>query len=237
MTAIRHRGPDLPYQLVAGVEPCRDGWLVAAGRLQGITLTVIDPEIVTTFIEVLDMKPSFSVIALHAPVGLPETSRTGGRRCDREARRLLGFPRASAIVTPPTRQWLANADGRAGLGILSPSRMKHIREVDSEIQPYWQRTVFEVNPELAFFTLNDEHPLRYAKRTHKGYEERRLLLEQKLPGVERALEARIKNVPKWLLVDAAADLMTCRRIMSRAASRIPMDPEWNEQGLRMEILR
>jgi len=32
------RGAPLPYKLLAGVEPCPDGWLVVTGKLQGVTL-------------------------------------------------------------------------------------------------------------------------------------------------------------------------------------------------------
>ena len=39
------------------------------------------------------------------------------------------------------------------------------------------------------------------------------------------------------LLDAAVFLWTARRIFAHAAIRIPWDPEWDEQGLRMEITR
>jgi predicted RNase H-like nuclease len=240
LTAVRHRGPQLPYQLLAGVEPCRDGWLVVSGKLQGITVSAQEPEVVATFVDVLDTKPAFAVIALHAPIGLLPEYGEHGRACDRAARRLLGFPRASAIVSPPGRKELAEllaSDQRHGIGTQSTARLLHVAEIDDEIQPYWQRTVFEVNPELAFFTLNNERPLRYAKRTHRGQQERRALLEPKIPGIGRVLDARIRGISRSQLLDGAADLMTCRRIMSRAVARVPEDPEWDDQGLRMELIR
>ena len=238
MTAVRHRGPALPYQLLAGVEPCRDGWLVASGKLQGITVSAQEPEVVRTFIEVLDTKPAYSVIALHAPIGLTPGPVRGGRTCDRDARKLLGFPRSSAIITPPGRSQLKNLDTLDdGIGTMSPQRLRRIAEIDAEMQPYWQRTVFETNPELAFFTLNDDRPLHYAKRTHHGQAERRALLAPKLPGIQQVLDAHIRGIARWQLLDAAADLMTCRRIMSRAVARLPENPEWDDEGLRMELIR
>lgn len=237
MTAVRHRGPQLPYQLLAGVEPCRDGWLVVSGRLQGITLMPQEPEVVPSFVEVLDTKPAYSVIAIHAPIGLNEISIKGGRKCDREARRLLGFPRSSAIISPPSRPQLNGSGVRTGIGTMSEQRLRRIAEVDQEMQPYWQRTVFEANPELAFFTLNEDRPLHYAKRTHRGQAERKALLEPKLQGLDRVFDARIRGVSRWQLIDGAAVLMTCRRIVSRAVARLPEDPEWDEQGLRMELIR
>ncbi len=40
--ATRH-GPNLPYSLVAGVTPCRGGWLVASAKLQGTIFAPEDP--------------------------------------------------------------------------------------------------------------------------------------------------------------------------------------------------
>jgi predicted RNase H-like nuclease len=39
------------------------------------------------------------------------------------------------------------------------------------------------------------------------------------------------------LLDAAALLWTARRISARAGTRLPADPEWDVEGLRMEFVR
>ncbi|MCA1846927.1 MAG: hypothetical protein LC792_27775, partial [Actinobacteria bacterium] len=39
------------------------------------------------------------------------------------------------------------------------------------------------------------------------------------------------------LLDACVDLWTARRIAARAVARLPEVPEWNEDGLRMELVR
>jgi predicted RNase H-like nuclease len=110
-------------------------------------------------------------------------------------------------------------------------------EVAREMAPYRQRSIFEVHPELTFFQLNDDQPLRYKKRSMHGQNERRALLESKIPGVERILDARITPVRKAHLLDATACMWTARRIFGRAMTRVPEDPEWDNEGLRMEILR
>jgi predicted RNase H-like nuclease len=237
------RGPELPYKLLAGVEPCAGGWLIIGGRLNGITLTPVEAEVVPTFVDVLDAKPAYTVIALHSPIGLHEEHVPEGRTCDQEARRLLGWPRASAIVRPPARASLeaaSFADARSTSKTLDAAawvRLRKTREVDREMQPYWQRTVFEVNPDLGFFTLNEDMPLRHGKRTATGQSERRGLLLNKIPGIDRVLDARVRGVPRWKLLDAAANLWTARRIASRMIARLPQDPEWDERGLRMELVR
>jgi len=94
-----------------------------------------------------------------------------------------------------------------------------------------------VHAELSFFQLNNDCPLQFPKHTDEGHDERRKLLKQRFPGVERILDARLKKVRAAHLLDAAACLWTARRIAARAVNRIPEVPEWDSQGLRMEIVR
>ena len=49
--------------------------------------------------------------------------------------------------------------------------------------PFRQRTIYEVNADLSFFQLNEDVPMRWSKHSEKGMEERRALLEAKMPGV------------------------------------------------------
>jgi predicted RNase H-like nuclease len=236
-----HRGPVLPYRPLAGVVPCPGGWLLASGKLQGITLSVDEPQVITTLIDVLDYRPSFEILALHAPIGLLDEPRPGGRTCDAEARRLLGPRRGAAVASAPWRSVVeggvpADSD-LAGLSVTVRYLLPRFAEVAKEMQPYRQRTVFEVHPELSYHQLNGDRPLRYPKGTRVGQEERRALLVGRLPGVERLLDARLRRVSPRHLLDAAACLWTCRRIAARAITRIPEDPQWDSIGLRMELVR
>lgn len=238
------RGPHLPYRLVAGVVPTPGGWLVASAKVQGSTVAAEDPRVAATFVEVLDYKPAYQVVAVFAPIGLYDLPASGGRRCEREARRLLAMPRASAIASSPTRPALTGttyADAaKANGGRLSPVRWQQLRkiaELDEAIAPYWQRTVFEVHPELSFFQLGGDRSLRFPKRTQVGIAERRQLLEARFPGVERILDAELLRITQTQLLDSAACLWTARRIVVRAISRLPEEPEWDDLGLRMELCR
>ena len=237
-------GAQLPYQVLAGVVPVRDGWLVASAKWQGATIAPEEPHVSARFIDVLDYKPAYRVIAVFTPIGLLDEPRPRGRSCERDARRLLGVPRASAIASAPPRPALSATSyeeaAKASGGHLSPitwRRLAKIAEVDEAIAPYWQRTVFEVHPELSFFQLGEDRPLRYPKRTRAGVEERETLLRARLPGAERILEAELVGVSRRQLIDAAACVWTARRIAARAVSRLPEDPEWDSAGLRMELMR
>src|SRR5579883_168520 len=93
------RGAPLPYRLLAGVVPCPTGWLVAGAKLQGTTTAPEEPFVLRTFLEVLDYKPAYDVLALTVPIGLPDVPTPGGRQCDREARKLVGRRRGGAITS------------------------------------------------------------------------------------------------------------------------------------------
>ena len=119
------REAPLPYKVLAGVEPCRQGWLVVSAKLQNVSMLPQAPEVMGSFAEILDARPGFTVVAVHLPIGLPDVATPGGRRCDRLAR----------------------------------------------------------------------------------------------------------------LLDACAGLWTARRLAARSVSRLPESPEWDEQGVRMELVR
>jgi predicted RNase H-like nuclease len=192
--------------------------------------------VLASITEVLDARPAYEIIALHAPIGLPGERTPGGRACDRQARKLLGTRRGAAVTAPPTRSVVYDVSGE-GLSAVVRAQLGRIREVQRDVASYHQRSVFEVHPELGFHQLNEDAPLRYGKRTHLGIEERLALLQARMPGLERVLDNVPDGVRLPTVLDACVDLWTARRIAARAVSRLPDTPEWNEDGLRMELVR
>jgi predicted RNase H-like nuclease len=230
-------GPPLPYSVVASVTPCPGGWLVASAKLHAATFAPEDPRVVAKFAEVFDERPQFDVIALNAPVGYPDNPEDG-RTCDRVARKLLGR-RAMTVRNVPTRETvesgLVRLDER--LDAVSLVLLARYAEVAAEMLPYRQRTVYEAHPELSFYVINADAPLKRSKHSEEGIEERRTLLEKRIPGIRRVLDFELDGVPTPHLYDAAALLWTSRRIFAKAATRIPEHPEWDAEGLRREIVR
>jgi len=234
----------MPFELLAGVVPCPGGWAVAPGKLVGINLFPQELQVVPRLRDVLDTVPEYSVIALAAPVGLPDRPARGGRACDREARRLLGWPRSGAIRSAPCRTVVdagtparAVASNGGRLDVVTRRMLPRIKEVAAEVQSHRQRTVYEVHPALSFYQLNGDEPLSNPKRTPEGVAERQQLLAKRMPGLEPLVDARISGASMWQLLDAGAVLWTARRIAARAINRVPDNPEWNGDGLRMEIVR
>ena len=238
MMSSRHSA--LPYQVLAGVEPCAGGWLVAPGNLQGINLAPQPAYVLPALAEVLDYRPSFTVIALHAPVGLTD-GPDERRGCDVVAKDLLGR-RRGAVVAAPSRKLL---DARTfeeakqidpTLDIVRWRSLPKALEAITEVQSWRQRSVWEVNPELAFRQMNEGIELSYGRRSMHGLAERRALLAARLPGAERILAERPKGVREGKLLDALADLWTARRIVARAITRLSDPPAWDTDGVRMDIV-
>ena len=230
------KGAPVPYRPLAGVEPCPGGWFVVAGKLQGVSLFPDPGQVFPSITEVLDTRPSYEIVALHAPIGLPGERIPGGRACDRAARKLLGVRRGAAVTAPPSRSMAYDTAG-TGLSAVVRAQLTRIREVQRDVASYHQRTVFEVHPELGFYQLNEDRPLRYGKRTHLGIDERLALLQARMPGLERVLDNIPDGIRLPVVLDACVDLWTARRIAARAVARLPEVPEWNEDGLRMEMVR
>jgi predicted RNase H-like nuclease len=230
----------LPYEILAGVEPVRGGWLVAPGNLQGITLAPQPAHVLESLADVLDYRPSFAVVALHAPVGAPDEAGEW-READLAARQRLGRRRA-AVVRAPSRAVL-EAETFEDARLIDPSldivqwrSLAKAAEAIREVQSWRQRAVWEVHPELALMQMNDGEPVEYGRRTQHGRKVRRELLVSKLPGAERVLAARPQGVREDKLIDALADLWVARRIIARAITRMAADAKWNDDGVRMDIV-
>jgi predicted RNase H-like nuclease len=239
LTPDSRRGPPLPYEVIAGVKPCSGGWLLASAKLHGTTFAPEEFRVIESFTDVLDQRPTYAVIAMEAPIGYLEEHAPGGRQCDREARAILGPRRGAAVRSAPTRQQVeGDSDASmAGLDAVTRRLMPRYREMSVEMAPYRQRQVYEVHAEMSFFQLNEDQPLKFPKRTEAGQRERLALLAKRIPGGDRIMDAKLPGVPLGHVLDVAAFLWTARRVFAKAATRIPEDPQWDESGLRMELVR
>ena len=231
------RGPDLPYSVVAGLSPCSTGWLAATAKIQGGTFAPEPPKVYDTFLEALNERPSFVAVVVNAPVGFMDGPSMEPRRCDLEVRAMLKR-RGSTVHNAPTYAILDGTvswrDG--GLDAISASMLTKYREVATEMSPFRQRVVYEGHPELSFYQLQQDTPLCRSKNVEMGREERLEVLRAKMPGVDTIVEAKLNGVAPKHLYDACALLWTARRVYGKAAKRIPIDPVWDSEGMRMEIV-
>jgi predicted RNase H-like nuclease len=98
--------------------------------------------------------------------------------------------------------------------------------------------VHEVHPEISFYFLAGQRPLKYRKKSEAGREERRKLLEPLYSRwLQAALLARKKlGCAEDDLLDAFVALWTAKRIACRISYTIPAVPPQDAFGLRMEMV-
>jgi predicted RNase H-like nuclease len=232
-----------PYKNIAGVTPCPGGWLVLPARLSGITVAAEEAFVLPKLFEVLDFRPTFEAAAINAPMGLFDIPSGQYRPCDREARDYVGWPRMVAINGTPSREAIRSSNGEAQR--MEPWMTKHdvrrlrwLREAERELQPYHSRSFFSANPDVSFTAMNSDVPLGTSPYHEDGRLERLELIRQRLPGVDDVVTRTPPDGAAGVhLLQAAALLFTARRGSGRAISRMPIDPTWDETGIRMEIVR
>jgi predicted RNase H-like nuclease len=234
---------------VAGVDGCRGGWFVILAAMSSSSeqpLRVIARHC-ANFGEVLALAEKPAVLAVDMPIGLLDRPLPGGRLCDREARKLLGRPRASSVFTPPTRPGLAAHDyadvsrvNGVGMSKEAFNILPKIREIDEAIAASDQRRVFEAHPELAFTALAGA-PMPHNKKTAEGRRERIRLLRRIFgrafqDPVRLRLEHGAARVAFDDVIDAYVLAHVADRIRRRSAVRLPSaEPQRDKHGLRMEI--
>lgn len=202
--------------LVAGVDGCRNGWVVATATFPA---GAAQTRVVGSFAEVVDdvVGGRLACVAVDMPIGLPDA---GPRACDVEARRRLGARRWSVFPAPvrpvlAASTWddaLATARATDGRGIsLQTWHLVHkIREVDDALAPGVVDSVVEAHPELTLATMAGA-PMAHPKRSRDGRAERLTVLRTALPFAADVLAAPLPGAALDDVVDAVALLWTAAR--------------------------
>lgn len=233
-----------PFKNVGGVTPCPGGWLVLPGRIAGVTVVAEEAFVLETLAEVLDYRPKFDFAGINIPFGYPEYPNVQYRNCDMDARELMGWPWRTKVRPVPSRAALL-ADSRAEALAIEPwltkndfRRFRWMREAAVEIHPFHSRSFYSGIPALSFQHMNGDEPLLTSPYHTDGQVERLELIRSRLPGIDEV----VSRVPpsgagQIHMYEAAAMLWTARRASGRAISRLPIDPEWDEAGIRVELVR
>lgn len=221
---------------VAGVDGCRGGWVAVLIELEASRISRAAIYLAHRVVEILDMEPALHAVAIDIPIGLLDRPEPGGRLCDREARRLLGRPRASSVFNPPLRQQLsAKVYGGSltkGMSRQTFSLLPKIREVDEALLGSTRGLFYEAHPELAF-ALVAGRPMTFNKKRVPGRRERVAVL-RKLPApwgdvLGRVLACgeicyRRSKIGRDDLVDAAILSWAASRIAAGQARSLPPAP-------------
>lgn len=230
---------------VAGIDGCPGGWFVVVVDFDDAIRQEIHG-LYPTFKTVLEIKPTLEVTAIDIPIGLLDKPESGGRACDRLARRLLGPPRGSSVFPAPIRPVLGAKDYNeacqiSSMSIQAFSLAPKIKEVDDLMSAELQNRVFEVHPEVSFRALAGRQ-MEHGKKRSIGHEERlKALRLTDFKKIDTALNAfPRKQVGRDDVLDAYIAAWTALRICGNdsvrgKAERFPENPPTDSRGLRMEI--
>ena len=181
-------------------------------------------------------------VLIDIPIGLPGR---GSRACDLEARRILG-PRRNSVFAAPIREMLIattheeacaigrDAEGR-GLSLQAFAIMTKIAEVDRQMTPERQARIREGHPEVSFAMLAGG-PLSTPKSEAAGKQERYALIASSFPDFESQAKRYAKRRVLVDILDAYALLWSARRVARGTARSIPVQPETDARGLRIEMV-
>jgi predicted RNase H-like nuclease len=234
---------------VLGIDGCHSGWLVCRYELSTLQMSF---RVFRNLGDVLNCHESAEFIAVDIPIGLRDDGQP--RSCDAEARRLLTPRRSSCVFPAPPRRMLDAPNYREAckqslrwfgrkISQQSYAIYRKTSEVDKLMDPKTQERVFEVHPEVCFWRINGGRALLTSKKSRKGYEERRNLLNA-------ACGIKLPDSWKWLsilphcpagasrddLVDAAVAAHVGRNKFMGTAKTLPEFPEIDDKGIRMEMV-
>jgi predicted RNase H-like nuclease len=237
-----------PDGYVVGVDGCPGGWAaVALSRRPAPQM--IAHHVFATAAGLWHAWAGAALILIDIPIGLPD--RPGGRRCDVEARRILGRPRGASVFSPPCRAALAADDyrqscarNRAHVGVdLSRQAFNlrsKIREIDDLLcdEASAIGRLRESHPEVCFSALAGR-PMAHNKRRQPGRAERLEVLDGFLPGAEELMEriraGRLSEVKADDAIDALVLAVTALGHPSDVRT-LPAEPPRDALGLPMEIV-
>jgi predicted RNase H-like nuclease len=225
---------------VVGIDGCPSGWLA-------VVLDTESREVRPLLLDTLHELPfeSIALVAIDIPLGLPDS---GARSCDTSTRKRLGKGRSSSVFSAPIRPLLdcttyseacdlgRSIDGRA-ISKQTWNIIDKIRDADSFLAaPQRRFPVHEVHPELSFATWTDSSALP-SKKTEDGKLARHGLVERYVPGAFIHIRS---SLPRTAcrdddILDALAAVWSAERLHLGTALRFPSAPEYDSEGIRMQI--
>ncbi len=220
---------------IAGVDGCRDGWVVAWEPSNEASVRV---DVISGFAEIIQR--TLKLVVVDIPIGLLDN---GVRQADREARKLLKR-RASCVFNAPLRGMLDCMDHQSAceLGRRTEGKaiskqtwaiIPKIKQVDAEMIGERQSIVKEGHPEVSFARMNEGVAIPKNKKTREGREARLQLLEPHFPLVRAEVEKH--SGIREDVIDALAMLWTARRIEAGTAVALPEISPKESRGLLMQI--
>lgn len=227
--------------MIAGVDGCKAGWLVAMDLEDGTIRLEVFPKFGAL------LGTAARLIVVDAPIGI----MSGEPRTVDGAARCLLRHRACCVFSSPYRSMLAarsHAEAceiREGIDGKRCTRQAFaifakIAEVDALMTPALQERVVEGHPEVTFAVMQQGRPMDAKKKSRSGYTARLDALESHFPEIDTVRAGcRLSGVARDDILDAYAMLWTARRKVRGTAVRLPTPgigaEQCDDRGLRAEM--
>ncbi len=237
---------------VAGVDGCPAGWIAAFARTDDAEPPRI--RVVPTLAEIVDAPEHPAIVAVDMPIGLAERTEGPGRAPEQAVRPLLGG-RQSSVFSMPSRAAVfagdygeacaiarATSDPPRAVSIQGFHLFPKIREIDALLRERRDliERVYEVHPEVAFWSMNGEAALTEPKKVKgtpfgPGLALRRDLLRRAGLANEAVSAAPPRGAAADDLLDALAGLVVARKIAEGRGRPFPDPPGRDAYGLPVAI--
>ena len=235
-----------------GLDACKGGWVVVQHEISSNSEVVHRVEVVKELDDLSIKNGPKYIIGIDIPIGLLDRAEKGGRACDREARRVLPYPRSSSVFSPPIRAAIRAKDYETalqinkvsspdsiGISIQAFNIIPKIRDADLFAQKHLKSksiSIYEVHPELSFFEMAGKK--LESKHTNRGRSQRVELLGNQ--GFEIAdLLSNLNDNRKLKeddLLDATAVAWSCKRIAhGKHKTTQGTSNQFDDRGLPMSI--
>jgi threonine dehydratase len=244
---------------IAGVDGCRDGWIAAFSNADFKKPPAV--ELFRDFASILNDERAPSIVAVDMPIGLPDWTEGRGRGPEEAVRAVLGH-RRGAVFSIPSRAAVYAVDRPiAGMDDIARSHvlacevarqtsglqaafsrqafmiLPKIREIDRLLRelPKNRSRVWEMHPEVAFWSMNGDRPLQFAKKEPAGEAERVGLLRAHGIAPEGILAPPPRGAKRDDQLDALSALVVARHIAAGRGRPFPDPPGRDSHGLPIAI--
>ncbi len=246
---------------LAGVDGCREGWIAAFVGPAGGEGSIA---VFGRFADVLAAPQQPAIVAVDAPIGLPEQSPPKGRSAESAIRPLLDGRKSSVFRIPSRAAVYASvpdeisdererffraskiaretSEDRKAFSKQGFYILDKVVEVDSFLRenPKYIARIYETHPELAFWRLNGERALSEPKKVkNRPYPAGLALRRQLLRSAGLPAELIDAMPPQGAAPDDLLDALACaaiaRRIHAKTARPFPDPAPRDAYGLPMAI--
>lgn len=221
---------------LAGIDGCRDGWVIT--RLCPNGKTSVD--IINGSISSLSTDEHLDIAVIDIPIGLPDA---GPREADEQARALLGN-RGCCVFSAPIRPLLGLSDydsicatrfeiERKRVSKQAAALIPKVAEVDAVVRRQSSSRFCEGHPEVSFAAMNYGKPIAESKKSAAGRNIRISVISNHFPDARNWIERHHRF--REDLIDAYSLLWTAIRIREGKAIRLPAIAPHDKFGLAMQI--